>query len=142
MTKCTVCEHPKRKEIDIALLSNVSTRLVAAQFDLSQRAVARHAKDHLKRNVALARKEEKYIAKTAEELDGTLSRLLDEAIDILERSKDKDLRTSISAIAEARACIQAARKISDGVTVNVQVNNIELSDEETYARAKVLIAGT
>jgi hypothetical protein len=143
MPKCKACEHPQRKEIDLALLSNVPQRLIATQYGLSQACIARHAREHIKPKVAVAleRKEEKYIAKTAEELDGTLSYLLDSAVGILESCKGKDQRTSIAAIAEARACIQAAKKIADGVTVNVQVNNV-LTDEDLIQRAKVYLGGT
>lgn len=45
---CTVCFHPQRDEIDKALaLRTGSFRALAAQHDLSETAVHRHAREHL-----------------------------------------------------------------------------------------------
>lgn len=43
--KCTICEHPKRKEIDLAIVREGSVlRTIAHQFDLSESALKRHVK--------------------------------------------------------------------------------------------------
>lgn len=42
MRACTVCTHPKKSEIDGALMEGVSGREVARQFGLSKSAVGRH----------------------------------------------------------------------------------------------------
>lgn len=51
---CTVCSHPKREEIDKALLENVAgLRVVAKRFEVSLTAMWRHQTKHLP--VTLAR---------------------------------------------------------------------------------------
>ena len=43
--KCTICEHPKRNEIDKAIVRDGSIlRTIAHQFDLSESALKRHVK--------------------------------------------------------------------------------------------------
>jgi hypothetical protein len=105
--------------------------------------VHNHKTNHIHPKVAevMERKEERLAVKTAEQLDATLNQLLDSAMDILESTKGKDHRVALQSINEARACIMAARKIADGVTVNVQINNV-LTDEDLIARAKVYLGGT
>lgn len=46
MANCTICEHPKRKEIDKALVSGtVSIRAVADQWHVGREALRRHVKN-------------------------------------------------------------------------------------------------
>lgn len=145
MPKCKACIHPNRDAIDVCLLQGDSVRNVAAQFGLSSTCVQNHKTHHIHPKVAevIAQKEERLAVKTAEQLDATLTHLLDTALDIMSDAKNhKDGRLAVMAMAEARQTILAARKIADGVTVNVQINNIELSDEEAIERAKRLVAGT
>ncbi|AGB02416.1 hypothetical protein Metfor_1377 [Methanoregula formicica SMSP] len=40
---CTICQHPKRKEIDLAIAGEKSTILdIAARYCVSRHAIARH----------------------------------------------------------------------------------------------------
>jgi len=46
MAKCSICQHPKRKEIDKALVSGtVSIRAVADQWHVGREALRRHVKN-------------------------------------------------------------------------------------------------
>ena len=45
--RCTVCNHPARPQIDLAIATGVSKRAVAARFGVSRDAVWRHAQAHL-----------------------------------------------------------------------------------------------
>ncbi len=47
MRPCTVCIHPKRDEIDAAILDDRPYRIFAAHFGISQLAVYRHKANHL-----------------------------------------------------------------------------------------------
>ncbi len=47
MRPCTVCIHPKRDEIDAAILDDRSYRTIAAHFGISHLAVYRHKLNHL-----------------------------------------------------------------------------------------------
>jgi hypothetical protein len=50
---CTICRHPKRAEINQALVAGVAFRIIAKHFETSWQAVRRH-KDHLPDQVVKA----------------------------------------------------------------------------------------
>jgi hypothetical protein len=45
--RCTICNHPARPQIDLAIATGLSQRAVAERFDVSRDAVWRHAQTHL-----------------------------------------------------------------------------------------------
>ena len=45
--RCTICNHPTRPQIDLAIATGVSKRAVAERFGVSRDAVWRHAQAHL-----------------------------------------------------------------------------------------------
>jgi len=45
--RCTICNHPARPQIDLAIATGLSKRAVAARFVASRHAVWRHAQAHL-----------------------------------------------------------------------------------------------
>jgi len=45
--RCTICSHPARPQIDLAIATGLSQRAVAARFAVSRDAVWRHGKAHL-----------------------------------------------------------------------------------------------
>jgi hypothetical protein len=45
--RCTICNHPARPQIDLAIATGLSKRAVAKRFDVSRDAVWRHAQAHL-----------------------------------------------------------------------------------------------
>src|SRR5437762_13598456 len=45
--RCTICNHPARPQIDLAIATGLSKRAVAERFGLSRDAVWRHAQAHL-----------------------------------------------------------------------------------------------
>ena len=45
--RCTICNHPARPQIDLAVATGLSKRAVAARFGVSRDAVWRHAQAHL-----------------------------------------------------------------------------------------------
>jgi hypothetical protein len=47
MTKCTICAHERRHQIDIGLTHRVPYHVLGKRFDVSPDAVARHATNHL-----------------------------------------------------------------------------------------------
>jgi hypothetical protein len=44
---CTICKHPARPQIDLALAAGVGTNAVADRFKCSRYAVSRHRQSHL-----------------------------------------------------------------------------------------------
>ena len=45
--RCTICNHPARPQIDLAIATGVAKRAVAERFGVSRDAVWRHAQAHL-----------------------------------------------------------------------------------------------
>ena len=45
--RCTICNHPARPRIDLAIATGLSKRAVAERFEVSRDAVWRHAQAHL-----------------------------------------------------------------------------------------------
>jgi hypothetical protein len=45
--RCTICNHPARPQIDLAIATGLSKRAVAQRFDVSRDAIWRHAQTHL-----------------------------------------------------------------------------------------------
>src|SRR5713101_3860681 len=45
--RCTICQHPQRPNIDLAIATGISRRLIAARFKVSADVVWRHGREHL-----------------------------------------------------------------------------------------------
>ena len=46
-TQCTICRHPKREEIEDALVRRVPMRRIARRYGVSKSAVGRHIRNHV-----------------------------------------------------------------------------------------------
>jgi DNA-binding transcriptional ArsR family regulator len=46
-TQCTICQHPKREEIEDALVRRVPMRRIARRYGVSKSAVGRHIRSHV-----------------------------------------------------------------------------------------------
>ncbi len=82
---CTVCAHPKRSEIDRALLDGMTYRTIADRFGLSETALKRHKAEHVPARVAKA-KEAKQVA-DADDLLSQLKALRNRAVGILQKAE-------------------------------------------------------
>src|SRR3712207_9203457 len=51
---CTLCEHPRREEIDRALVGDSSNLSVSSLFGVSESAVRRHKANHLPAKLVMA----------------------------------------------------------------------------------------
>jgi len=52
LATCTACTHAQREVIDAAILQNTPYRAVASKFELSRDVVGRHARRHLRHQIA------------------------------------------------------------------------------------------
>ena len=52
--RCTICKHPARPQIDLAIATGLSKRAIAQRFSVSPDAVWRHAQSHLTPEVRAA----------------------------------------------------------------------------------------
>lgn len=122
---CSICTHNDHAEIDAALARGTPNRRIAAQLGVSENALRRHKSEHLPRSLTRAR-EASEVAR-ADELLGEVRTLHSKALDILASAeKQGDSRTALSAIREARSCLELLARLlgelEDGPTVSVLVN--------------------
>ncbi len=109
--KCTVCAHTKRPAIDKALVARQTFRSVAHQFKVSKYALLRHSDDHLPSSLVKAQQ-----ATEAAQADALLAQVVDlrdKALGVLEMAEGSaDLRAAVSAIREARGCVELLGKLA------------------------------
>ncbi len=120
--KCTICSHKKRSAIDKALVERQAFRTIADQFRVSKTALLRHHDDHLPSSLVKA--QEATEAAQADALLAQVVDLRDKALGVLEQAEaSEDLRTAVSAIREARGCVELLGKLAgqlkDSPTINV-----------------------
>jgi hypothetical protein len=98
MPRCTVCSHPKRSEIDGAIISSEAHRVVAKRFGISPAAVFRHQSDHLPAHLAKAKQVAEVVS--ASSLVDELLKLTRTTGGVLARAlADKDGELALKAIA-------------------------------------------
>ncbi len=133
---CTVCEHPKREEIDRALVGETSNLSVSSLFGVSESAVRRHKGNHVP--ATLAKAEEAKEASRADDLLGQVRALQGKTLGILLRAEGAgDLRTALGAIREARGNVELLAKLS-GELDERPVVNLNISPEWLELRAVIV----
>lgn len=135
---CTVCAHPEREAIDLALVEGVTLRDIPRRFGLSKDAAARHKAGHLPATL-LASVGAIEIAH-GDKLIVKLRALEQEARAIGKRAHDAgDLKTALAAVRElTRLCELTAKvvgDISDAPVVNVTVSSDWLAIRQTILSA-------
>jgi len=129
VARCSICNHPNRREIDKALVTrSASMRDIAGRFGVSRSALSRHKKNHLPRLVkaAEAAAEVQAVASGADLID-ELDRLLKRAMAILEKAeKTGDLRVALQAIREARETLKTQADLT--LTQELEERLEELED--------------
>lgn len=126
--KCSVCEHPKRSEIDKALVTrSASMRNIAERFGVSTTALARHKKGHIPRLVEAAQAAAGAQAATSgRELIDELEALRARVRAILEKAEEGgELRVALQAVRELRECIEAQFKLGVSAEVEARVDELE-----------------
>ena len=82
MSKCTICAHPQRGEIEKAIVSGVPYRHIASQYGAGYKSINRHAKNHMQIVIAPPIEVPAPIDHT-----GELQRCIEEARAVLEDAK-------------------------------------------------------
>ena len=119
---CTICTNKSRPEIDQALVARRPFRTIAGQYGVSKSALVRHHDDHLP--AALVKAQAAAEAAQADALLAQVVDLRDRAIGILDTAEaSDDLRVALTAIREARGCVELLAKLAgelqDAPTVNL-----------------------
>lgn len=128
MARCSICNHPNRREIDKALVTrSASMRDIAGRFGVSRSALSRHKKNHLPRLVkaAEAAAEVQAVAFGADLID-ELDRLLKRSMAILEKAeKAGELRVALQAIREARETLKTQADLTLTQELEERLDEIE-----------------
>ena len=137
---CTVCSHPKRKEIESAHLSGEPLREIAARFGRSRDAIHRHVKGHLLPRLAAAAEKKK-----ASEGSDLLDRLLE--LNKVSRSiladayRAGERETALKAIARLESQLELeARLIGEIKDRQVNVSNVIVDPETAEKMARMFLA--
>ncbi len=148
--RCTVCTHKMRSDIDRALVERQPFRAIARQYSVSKDALIRHHDDHLP--ASLVKAQEATEAARADALLAQVVDLRDKALGVLKKAETADdLRTAVSAIREARGCVELLGKLAgqlkDSPTINVilmpewrQLQAAVLAALEPHAEARLAVA--
>jgi len=136
---CTICNHNKRDEIDTLYIQGSPYRSIAKHFKLSESAAYRHIQ-HLPKTLLKA-KEVKEIAK-ADSLLEQLEELQTRTNSVFKKAeKQKDLRTCLAAIREARGNLELIAKLVGELNEEKTIN-IHLNPEWIEIRTSILNALT
>jgi transcriptional regulator with XRE-family HTH domain len=108
---CTICNHPRRLEIDRELAQGKSHQGLARRYGVDAQAVTRHAQNHLARQLVQAY-ERKELAESMNLL-GRIEGILTKATNIFDRNyaKGKD-GLALKALGEQRCTIELLAKIA------------------------------
>ncbi len=148
--RCTICTHKSRPKIDQALVERRAFRAIARQYSVSKDALMRHHDDHLP--ASLVRAQNATEAAQADALLAQVVDLRDKALGVLEKAEKSDeLRTAVSAIREARGCVELLAKLAgelkDSPTINVilmpewrQLQAAILAALEPHVEARLAVA--
>jgi hypothetical protein len=135
--KCSICSRVDRAEIDRAAIAGAPYRSIARQFHTGAAAVLRHKAEHLLAELVKAKQ-----AEDVAQADDLLAQLLGyrrRADALLDKAEhDDDYRSALSAIREARSCLELEAKLRGELDERAQVN--VLLAPEWLAVREVLLA--
>ncbi len=113
-------------------------RAIARQYKVSKDALIRHHDDHLPSSLVKAQE-----AREAANADALLTQVVDlrdRALGVLEKAEGSaDLRAAVSAIREARGCVELLGKLA-GQLKDAPAINLVLSAEWLTVQASILMA--
>ena len=120
---CSVCAHPDRDSIDIALVEGKPLRNIAKQYALSASSLHRHAQSHLPETVKAA-----YVVQEqghAVELLSRVEGLISEAEGLLKHGKkEKQAKAWASGISELRKTIELLARVTGELDERPVINFI------------------
>ncbi len=130
--KCAVCTHEDKDLINQRMLSGLSVRAIAEEFDIGRMAVQRHRQNHLPHELVKSKKLKEM--EEADELINRIQGLYKKAIELINvAEKDKKYAPAVSAIKEARASLELMAKITGDLKVG-NTYNITYSPQWTNLR--------
>jgi len=134
----TIATHPRRADIDAAIVAGVPNRRIATQYGLSEGAVRRYKADGLPVTLVLARHAEE--ATHGDDLLAQLAALQADARRIGARAEGEgDLRTALAAVRELVRMIELLAEMQGELNRTPQIN-ITLTAEWLHIRTTIVQA--
>lgn len=134
---CSVCNHPRRKEIDESLAEGRTIEFVARDEGLQPSSVRRHRVNHL--SAALVRAAEAQQAATDAKLLGRVNRLAtDLEADLAKTRRRGDLNSSLKVVRELRCSLELLGKVTGELATSARVHGQLMGDN--LGRVQIVIA--
>ena len=134
--RCTICDDPRRAEIDAALVSSEVYRAIAKRFSVSESAMYRHRAAHLPQ--AMVKASQAQEAVQADSLLDQVRSLQERTMTILDTAEDTgNLRVALQAIREARGTVELLARLMGELNSEVTVN---VASEWPMLRSTILEA--
>ena len=138
---CTICTHPDRDAIDLAIVSGVSQRATARQWCVSRDAVQRHALRHVSPALAAMQAEREREGATSllnrvENLIGRTEKLLEAA------EQDGKVSAALAAVRELRGLLELLGKASGELDTRPVTNVINLQTSPEWQQMRAVIFAT
>ncbi len=148
--RCSVCTHPQRGAIDLALVAGASRNGLATAYGLAETSLRRHEAAHLP--AAMVRGEEAREEARALDVIQQLKAINGATLQILKESREgRDNDTALKAIDRIQKQIELQAKLlgelKEGTTVNVlvspewiQVRTVILHALDAHPAARLAVA--
>ena len=125
MTRCKVCKHPDINEINEKLVSGLSPREMANEYNLNHMSLYRHKEKHLPLTLIKAQQLQEQDA--ADDLLDRVESIYNKAWELVNRAEEKgSFQPAVSALKECRSCLELIGKLvgelKTGSTVNIHYN--------------------
>lgn len=131
---CTICTHPKRKEVEKAIVAGESSRSIAKRFGSSSAAVLRHKNNHIAEHLEKAQ-EVKEVAQ-ADSLLEEISNLRSRVVTVLdETERVRDWQTFLKAHKELRSYLELFAKLEG----RLQSNQVNILVQPVWIEVKAVI---
>ena len=132
-TNCTICNHPKRKDIDQALIQKVVTKesfpMIAQRFNVSKDSLFNHYKKHLPK-LPITVEQPQEIIETCHNVVTILQELIKDCDYVLEKAKENDKFSFVLQAIQAKSNIilrvldiktkQSQREANDDMPLDVR----------------------
>jgi Helix-turn-helix domain len=142
-TRCTVCHHPQRAEIEQALVAGVTLREIGKRFDRSKTTIAKHAKKHVPdaAQKALDAANDRDV-EAGDAILAEVEKLKSEARRLQAHAeRRKDYRAALTAIRELTRLVElSARLLGELRDKEINVTNVNLDPETATRMAEIFLA--
>jgi hypothetical protein len=127
---CTVCTHPERQEIDLALLRHAeSYRAIAIRYGMPRSNLINHQNNHLRITWEVSKGLQAMLS--GDNLLDKLSALDEQTLEMLAEARHGgDLRTALTAVRESRGNIEAFSRIGPMSDIERRLDRLEHGDRD------------